>query len=459
MLFVASKGFGFTAPTDSTEHDFLLIRDIKLEGNKRTRPQIIFRELAFDVGDSIPVKSLDEILEKERNKVFNTQLFNVVEVDYTINGNTIDIWYTMIERWYIWPSFHLDLGDRNFNEWIFQRGAKIDRLVYGVTFRDKNFRGRRENIKLKFQLGFTRKFEANYDIPYINKNRKTGMGFKISYSDNNNVAFQVNDHKLDFIDSEEIQRKRFYSSVYLVRRSEFYGQQSLELNYHRQSIGDTIMVSNPNYFGDSATAVEYLNLSYFYSWDRRNIAYYATKGYIVKIGIGKAGLGLLDDVDIWETRLSASKYFDLNKNFYSSHYGSAKISAPNSQPYFLYQGLGYGDDLIRGFDLFVINGNHYIINKNELKYKLLSFKKTFGFIPMDQFKVLPVQVFIKVFADWGYVDDRNTRDLNSRFSNKFLSGYGVGVDIATFYDLVFRTEFAINQEGQSTLFLNLQAAF
>ncbi|MEQ9166787.1 MAG: hypothetical protein RLO12_11050, partial [Fulvivirga sp.] len=69
------------------------------------------------------------------------------------------------------------------------------------------------------------------------------------------------------------------------------------------------------------------------------------------------------------------------------------------------------------------------------------------------------KVFIKVFADLGYVDNRNTRDLNARFSNTFLSGYGIGIDVATFYDLVFRTEYAISQEGETNLFLNLQAAF
>ncbi|MEQ9250776.1 MAG: BamA/TamA family outer membrane protein [Cytophagales bacterium] len=456
---MAAESFGSILGTDSVQNDLLIVRDIRIEGNKRTRPQIIYRELAIRIGDSISQDKLSLLLEKEVNKIFNTQLFNIVEVDYVLDGEYIDIWYTVIERWYIWPSFHLDLGDRNFNEWLLQRGAGAERLVYGLTFRDKNFRGRRENIKLKFQLGFTRKFEAFYDIPYVNKNRKTGMGFKVSYSDNNTVAFQVNDHKLEFVDSDELQRRRFYSTFYLVRRSEFYGQQSVELNYHQQWVGDTISALNPNYFGDSASRVEYFNLSYSYSWDRRNIAYYATKGYIIGVGIGKAGLGLLDDIDVWEMRLQGAKYFELGKKFYSSHYASTKISAPNSQPFFLYQGLGYGDDILRGFDLYVINGNHYVINKNELKYELFSFKKTFNFIPLDQFKVLPVKVFIKVFADLGYVDNRNTRDLNARFSNTFLSGYGIGIDVATFYDLVFRTEYAISQEGETNLFLNLQAAF
>lgn len=445
--------------SDTSGQEKVVIREIFLEGNKRTRPWIITRELDLSIGDTIHTEELEAYLEYERNKIFNTQLFNVVEASYELDSHFVDLKFRMEERWYIWPSLNIDLGDRNFNEWLLQRGARLDRLVYGVTFRDRNFRGRRENLKVKLQLGFTRKYELFYDIPYIDKNQKTGVGYKISYSDNNIVAYEVADHQLQFVDSDDIQRRRFYTQFYVTRRSEFFGRHYLELGYRNNWIGDTIAQLNPNYFGDSLNKVQFLTLSYSYTWDKRNIAYYATKGHYIGIGIGQAGLGLLDDISLWEVKLVGAKYFDLGKKFFSSHYGSAKLSGPEAQPFFLYGGLGYGKDILRGFDLYVINGNYFLANKNELKYKLLSFHKTFKWIPLEQFQTLPVDVFIKVFADLGYADDRNTRDVNARFSNRFLSGYGVGIDVATFYDLVFRTEFSINQDGENNLFLNLQAAF
>jgi outer membrane protein assembly factor BamA len=78
---------------------------------------------------------------------------------------------------------------------------------------------------------------------------------------------------------------------------------------------------------------------------------------------------------------------------------------------------------------------------------------------MDQFKTFPIDFYLKLFADFGYVDDRNTRTLNNRFTNKYLASYGAGLDIATFYDLVFRIEYALNQDLDDSFFLNLKAAF
>ena len=437
----------------------LIIESISLEGNKRTRAQIIYRELDMEVGDTILMEELDAYLEFERNKIFNTQLFNVVEARYDIADDKIKIHFKMEERWYIWPSINVDLGDRNFNEWILQRGARFNRLVFGVTFHDKNFRGRKENLKVKLQFGFTRKFEIFYDVPYINKNQKTGIGSKFSYSDNKSVAWQVFDHKLDYFDGESIQRRRLQSNVYVTRRSEYFGRHTLEAGYNHQWIGDTLVNLNPQYFGDSLQNARFFTLVYSYSWDKRNIAYYATKGHYLGFALGKIGLGIYDNVDLWELVFQGAKYYGHGKKFYSAHYGSFKLSGPEKQPFFLYRGLGYGKDVLRGFDLYVINANYYVTNKNELKYKLLSFKKKFDFIPVRQFSTLPVDIYFKVFADFGYADDRNTRNINARYSNKFLSGYGAGLDIATFYDLVFRTEYSINQDGETYLFLNLKAAF
>jgi hypothetical protein len=45
------------------------------------------------------------------------------------------------------------------------------------------------------------------------------------------------------------------------------------------------------------------------------------------------------------------------------------------------------------------------------------------------------------------------------FTNKYLASYGAGLDIATFYDLVFRIEYALNQDLEDSFFLNLKAAF
>src|SRR6185503_6668464 len=66
---------------DSTTNNYIIIQHITLEGNRRTRDNIIFRELTFLPGDTIAVDQLMKQLEVSRNQVVNTGLFNEVVIN------------------------------------------------------------------------------------------------------------------------------------------------------------------------------------------------------------------------------------------------------------------------------------------------------------------------------------------------------------------------------------------
>lgn len=59
----------------------------------------------------------------------------------------------------------------------------------------------------------------------------------------------------------------------------------------------------------------------------------------------------------------------------------------------------------------------------------------------------------------GYV----TRDSNTPYNNtlegNFLYGWGVGLDLVTYYDNIFRLEYTINKFGESGFFLHFGAPF
>ena len=66
--------------------NFYIISKIKIEGNKRTKKNIIIRELSINEGDKLNKSKILEIIEEEKRKLINTNLFN--EVDLKINGNS-----------------------------------------------------------------------------------------------------------------------------------------------------------------------------------------------------------------------------------------------------------------------------------------------------------------------------------------------------------------------------------
>lgn len=64
--------------SDTTQH--VLVRQVTFTGNFRTREHIIRREMDLRPGDVITVQKLDSLLEYDRRKILNTNLFITVEL-------------------------------------------------------------------------------------------------------------------------------------------------------------------------------------------------------------------------------------------------------------------------------------------------------------------------------------------------------------------------------------------
>ena len=64
----------------------------------------------------------------------------------------------------------------------------------------------------------------------------------------------------------------------------------------------------------------------------------------------------------------------------------------------------------------------------------------------------------KTYLDAGYVRNNNAT-IDNTLSNKFLYTGGVGIDVVTSYDFVFRVEYSFNQLGEKGLFLHIHNDF
>jgi hypothetical protein len=243
----------FPAPPDTPADPFVVISNIRIEGAKKTQPRLILRELDFAQGDSLPGAEAKDILLRNRNKIFNTNLF--VTVDLSLqpgSGGQIDLLIRVTERWYVFPMLIFELADRNFNEWWVDRNRDLRRTQYGVRVAHKNFRGRGEVLRATAQFGFTKRFELGYNIRYLDRAQKSGLGFVVSYSDNRSVAYKTEYNKLVYSDFDGLARDRFYTGVSYSYRPHFYGTHRIDARFHYNTIADTIARLNPDYFLDYA---------------------------------------------------------------------------------------------------------------------------------------------------------------------------------------------------------------
>jgi hypothetical protein len=167
--------------------------------------------------------------------------------------------------------------------------------------------------------------------------------------------------------------------------------------------------------------------------------------------------------NILYTQASFHKYFKITDEIYFSAEAEGKISQNEVEPYYLQRGLGYGNDFVRGYEYYVIDGNNYALGKAEIKYRLINLPEinlptqNVPFFRQRQFNKANFALFITAFSDWGYVGAPNTNVENNFLGNTPLWGNGFGLDIVTYYGIVVRFEYSFNQLNQNGFFLHFLA--
>lgn len=459
----SSNGNKNKAPIDTTENRVVTINRILIIGNKVTREQIIRRELSVKSGDTISTRRLNAVLTLDKQKIYNLRLFNTVEIQWLeLSANTADLLVEVSERWYTFPVPIFELSDRNFNEWWQNYNHDLKRVNYGIRLYRYNFRGRNETLRFTAQFGFTRRFELSYRIPYIDKKQRHGLIFDFNYGEPKNLAYFTDDHKLKFL--EEKKTLEYFGSAgvtYTFRRN-FYETHSVSLGYRKNEIVDTIAYLNPNYFRNGALTQRYAAITYSFNSEHRDVIAYPLKGYRFTAFAQHTGILPNADVTQWEFNATYSKYADLGKDFYLSNFTSVYLSTPSEQPYSFFSALGYRRQWVKGYEVYVIEGPKFFLNKTTLRKKIFSRTWQLADMPFEQFRHLPLSIYLKGYFDWGYVENYpyyEELQINNRLSNKLLAGTGAGLDIVTAYDAVIRLEYTFTREKTQGFFFHLKKEF
>jgi outer membrane protein assembly factor BamA len=454
---------------DSTAR-FIRINRIFIIGNDVTRERIVRRELSVQEGDIVYSADLPSLLEVDRKKLVNTRLFNTVNIrTLELDKDQFDLLIDLKERWYTFPSPIFDLADRNFNEWWQNYDHDFRRVNYGLRLYRFNMRGRNETLRFVAQFGYLKRFELSYRIPYLDKGQKHGIVIDFDYSEAKNVPYQTKDNKLVYYESEDIHRITRGGGVTYTFRNSFYETHALKAEFRNNSISDSIIALNSNYLGDENKRQQYGVLTYFFTSDHRDYIAYPLRGHYFNGYISKTGLTRNDGLDKLEGFVSAAKFFELKRNYYLSTNLVGYLSTPDKLPYFNYGALGYRKQFIRGYELYVIEGPAYVMGKTTFKKRLLSRTYHWNAMPFEQFRHIPLSIYLKTYADIGYVQsyadyqknfqEQTDYHASSRLTDKLLSGVGGGIDIIGSYDLVLRFEYTYNIEGEKGFFFHLKKEF
>ncbi|HYM94784.1 MAG TPA: POTRA domain-containing protein, partial [Chitinophagaceae bacterium] len=135
-----------TAPAANSS--LFIVRNIFISGNRKTRPDIILRELPFKTGDQFLLQDIVKKFEEARQQLMNTTLFHEVIVSLkSFEGYNVDILIQVKERWYIFPIPYFRPVDRNFNQWLVEQKGSLERVDYGLKMFYNNITGRNDKLK------------------------------------------------------------------------------------------------------------------------------------------------------------------------------------------------------------------------------------------------------------------------------------------------------------------------
>lgn len=401
-------------------------------------------------GDSIKDMDLESVLAFNKRRILNLQLFSVVnyEVD-TFNNSEIHIEFKVTEILYWIANPIFSLADRNFNVWWFEEEHELDRTNIGLELTRMNFRGRDESIRTTVQVGYNKFFEFYYKIPYIDKKLHHGIAFGAEYQTGRETYFQTKDNKLDFYSSEIYPLKKFKGRVNYRYRKAYTTIHECELSYNSSSITNELFTKNPDYLG-GRKKLNFFELKYSFTYNNTDIRVYPINGVDLKSYISKKGLGIDKDVNQLIIYNETSFYKKLGRNLSSSTVFRGRLLFPQNQVYSLNRAFGFKNEYVRGYEYYVVDGTHYAMLRNNLRYKIIDQVVSQNLVRF--IKYIPIRLYAKVFDDVGYVYNKYPGD--SKFNNRLLNGFGVGIDIVISYYAKFRIEYSFNHLRENSLFLH-----
>lgn len=439
---------------------YVVVSDVIVKGNDVTKNPIIFREMTFAKGDTISVERWKEELRISKENIQNTTLFNFVSIDEKSDDsveNGVVVMVDVTERWYMWLYPYVAYSDRNLNAWY--EANDISRFSYGVEMRYKNFLGLKHNLNFTLISGYNQNYALSYDIPYITDRQTFGMEFGVGYKRDKEVAYKTENNKILYFNGDN----RFARQTAFVSLKPYYrfGHRNrlfLNFSYNNTLFHDTLSVINDDFAKSDLSRLQYFSFTLTFKNDFRDEQNYPLNGHYFEVLLEKTGFGIFENSpDVFYGKVTADWYKPLKGRFYWASNVTLKLSPNDDAPYFLNQGLGYKNDYVRTYELYVVDAMNFALMKNNLKFAILNpVTRHLPLIKNDRLGKIHFAIYANIFFDCAYSWNLKY-DPTSFLDNKFIFGTGVGLDFVTYYDKVLRVEYGINDMGERGLFIHFVA--
>jgi hypothetical protein len=426
------------------------ISTIEITGNKKTKDYIVKRELPYKVGDLLSKDNLDSLNIVSQQQLFNTALFLETNVSSEILDSTsVKIKIQLKERWYFFPIPYFRWVDRNFNQWWNENNRSLERVNYGINFRQANATGNNDKLTIGYITGYTHQTTLRYQLPFIDKQLKYGMGLGWAQFNQRELNYATLGNKQVFLRTEDIIRKGYRVNTNVTYRPNLFERHALQVGFGNESITDSAFAIAPNFLPNRKKSFSYLDINWSYSKVRFDYNAYPTKGASTEIALAQrfskeSNLSAIQFRQIVAHRIAPNRFIfaeslTIGRTMQQSNYSDRKL-------------MGYGLMQMNGLEYYVVDGNAATVFKSAIHQRIGSYTVanplTKKFLPSVKYTF-----WIKAFSQLGYVYSSEKNKANP-LANSLLRTAGIGLDIISIYDFVLNVEYSINQLGDKGLYLH-----
>jgi outer membrane protein assembly factor BamA len=447
----------FTPQQVNTRSSFL-ISSITVVGNKKTRSNIILREVPFTAGMSFSLSLLIDLFKQGEQQIMNTALFHSVRIYASkFEGNCLEITVEVVERWYLFPFPFFDLVDRNINQWLIDQKASLQRVNYGLKLLYNNTTGHNDKLRLWLINGYTRELSISYEKPYFDRKMQWGFRLAARTGKGREINYNTIEDKQVFLRTPDFIRSFASVGGELTYRKKLFARHNFGIFYFREKVEDTVLRANPDYFRVRGSINQFPELYYQFTYAKMDYIPYPREGFGTRVRFSK--LGITPSFNLWQLHWQTKKVLPVGLKNILTLESYAGLKLPFKQPYVNRRFLGYKEIFLSGFEYNVVDGVAGGYLRSSFARELFRINIPLpGFIrKRASLSTVPFKVFGKIYSNAGYV--YSPEPGFNFLQNKFLHAAGFGLDILSLYDLTIRIEYSFNNFGQNGLFLHRTSSF
>lgn len=413
-----------------SSEDKILIHEIRILGNQKTKNETILKEINFDL--SKPV-SLMELKFFER-RIFSLGLFSDVNMTVSKENEKNVLIILVQEAWYIWPLPFVDIADRDWKK-----------ITYGVNLGIQNLTGRNESLNTGISLGYDPKFYLSYYNPNFSYYKNLIFKINTSIQKRSNRSIQAIK-----INGKNFSEKYFNLEIGIGKRFNIYNLITSSLAFEYIQVEEYLPLRTLSSSGIDRS----ISVQISYNYDSRDFSAYPKSGSNFNLTYKKIGLGETV-VDYNILAIETKKIFSLGfPIFYLRNY-SRFIMGP-VLPYYSNSFLGYRER-IRGYFHDIYESNSMNFSSVELRFPLVEKYILKFYLPLipEELLTYNVNADVHTFFDIAFMFNKN----QSLRTVRSLNGFGFGFSFMFLPYRAINVELAWNQLLKPQFIFDLNLPF